>query len=174
MAARAGAARDADARRSAIWRRCRRLPRRARAPGRRGLAAGLQSSGVWPAPLILHAGAQRRHSRRSTTTRCCGDASTAGERFGGDDVEIIVVEDGCRDGTAAFLAALARHRGARGSCAGFTRTTRTSCGARMRAWRSRAASWSWPGRTTCSCAPAGSSRNCSRDVRDYPDSGCSA
>jgi GT2 family glycosyltransferase len=28
----------------------------------------------------------------------------AWERFGGDDVELVVVEDGCRDGTAAFLA----------------------------------------------------------------------
>jgi GT2 family glycosyltransferase len=29
------------------------------------------------------------------------------QRFGGDDFEIIVVEDGCRDGTAAFLDTLA-------------------------------------------------------------------
>lgn len=28
----------------------------------------------------------------------------AWERFGGDGIEIVVVEDGCRDGTAAFLA----------------------------------------------------------------------
>jgi GT2 family glycosyltransferase len=29
------------------------------------------------------------------------------QRFGGDDLEIVVVEDGCRDGTAAFLDSLA-------------------------------------------------------------------
>ena len=28
-------------------------------------------------------------------------------RFGGDEIEIVVVEDGCRDGTAAFLTDLA-------------------------------------------------------------------
>lgn len=28
------------------------------------------------------------------------------QRFGGEDVELVVVEDGCRDGTAAFLAQL--------------------------------------------------------------------
>ena len=27
-------------------------------------------------------------------------------RFGGDEVEIVVIEDGCRDGTAAYLAGL--------------------------------------------------------------------
>lgn len=31
----------------------------------------------------------------------------AWQRFGGDDVEVIVVEDGCRDGTAALLARVA-------------------------------------------------------------------
>ncbi len=29
------------------------------------------------------------------------------QRFGGDDLEVVVVEDGCRDGTAAFLEQLA-------------------------------------------------------------------
>jgi hypothetical protein len=36
-----------------------------------------------------------------------GECLDSWRRFGGDQVEIVVVEDGCRDGTAAFLTELA-------------------------------------------------------------------
>ena len=62
------------------------------------------------------------------------------QRFGGDDIELIVVEDGCRDGTpATSTRAATRRPGAASTCGGSTRTTRTSCGARTRLSRSRAA-----------------------------------
>ncbi len=51
------------------------------------------------------------------------------------DVEIIVIEDGCRDGTRAFLEAEVNRRGVDDISDGFTWTMPTSCGVRMRAYR---------------------------------------
>ena len=73
-------------------------------------------------------------------------------RFGGDRIELIVVEDGCKDGTAAYPRTGSRHAvGAYDTCDGCTRTTCTSCGARIEASRPRAGRCWRPGRTTCSC-----------------------
>ncbi len=54
-------------------------------------------------------------------------------------VELIVIEDGCRDGTRAFLEAESADRvGDRAPSLACTWTTRTSCGARTRALPPRA------------------------------------
>ena len=87
-------------------------------------------------------------------------------QHGGPDVELVVVEDGCVDSTPSYLDEVSATPGASGSCDGFTKRTRTSCDARIAASRQRAARSSWPGRTTCSCAPAGWCRSwCGRSPR---------
>ena len=77
-------------------------------------------------------------------------------RFGGERIELIVVEDGCRDGTADYLEREAATPWGRAHLRWLHEddahelrcTNRGFEVARGRCWR--------PGRTTCSCEAAGS------------------